>query len=151
MQPDLSSINSNPLVYLRSTVWYKLHSYPPHLFNMSQHSQGFRVKVVLDDNWCRCLAKQYNKGWGNKRRRGCVSPVVFLTILSHALIAQSPSLASAGAQRLSHVVRAPWLHRAGCGQILPRGLSQRGIPGVWWVSNWWKARKRHNFLKKNTN
>lgn len=34
--------------------------------------------------------------------------MVCLTILSHALIAQSPSLAPAGARRLSHVVRAPW-------------------------------------------
>lgn len=124
MQPDLWSVNfdyplqrsfhnSSPLVYLCSTVKNKLHSYPLHLFNVSQHSQGFRVKVVLDDNRCCCLTKQYNKGWGNKRRRGCVSLVVCLTILSHALIAQSPLLASAGAQWLSHVVRAPWLHCAG--------------------------------------
>lgn len=34
--------------------------------------------------------------------------MVCLTILSHALIAQSPSLASSGAQRLSRVVRALW-------------------------------------------
>lgn len=110
MPSDLYSINRGPLVRLWSTLFIFFSrsgaASPPHLLSMSQHAQGFCVKVVLDDNWCRRLTKQYKEGWGNKRRGGCVSPVVCLTILSHALIAQTPSLAPAGAPRLGRVVKS---------------------------------------------
>lgn len=98
----------NVVVYLWSTSVVNSTATLHHLFGMSKHLQGFFVKVVLDDNWCCYPAKQYNKGWGNKRRRGCLSPVVCLTIFSHVLIAQSPLLAPAQAHRLSQVVRLPW-------------------------------------------
>lgn len=48
--------------------------------------------------------------------------MVCLTILSHALIAQSRWLASAGAQILSHVARAPWMYCAGNEQIKMEGV-----------------------------
>lgn len=91
----------NVVVYLWSTSVVNSTATLHHLFSMSKHLQGFCVKVLLDDNWCCYPAKQYNKGWGNKRRRGCVFPVVCLTILSHVLIAQSPLLAPAQAETQS--------------------------------------------------
>lgn len=80
----------NVVVYLWSTSVVNSTATHHHLFSMSKHLQGFCLKVVLDDKWCCYPAKQCNKGWGNKRRRGCVFPVVCVTILSHVRIAQSP-------------------------------------------------------------
>ena len=150
MQSDLYSINRGPLMRLWSTLFFFFFfsrngtATPPHLLSMSQHAQGFCVKVVLDDNWCRRLTKQYKKGWGNKRRRGCVSPVVCLTILSHALIAQTPSLALAGAPRLRRVVKSTLVSLHWKPNrfffffffLLVGGISQRGTAGMCRVWGW---------------